>query len=540
MFPSSHSYLQSLLFDKKLMELGNWDLSDAREIEKWNETFDFQLQKGNAAKLMSYLILKKLGGSCNSSGKMRVKRLGKALADFEQILISTRGLEKKFYRDHLNHAVRVTLLAVAIAQKQPFNLSSEAIDKLVLSCLFHDVGYPLSRISQSVRSATKALRNCYNIASGTSKASGVELAVNKDLLASALSVPEKAIECQLEELDHGLLGALEFMSYLKEGSIEKYADVIRTIAFHSPSFSSEVDERLLAILLLADEFQDWGRPVNLTLIPKIDNFRLADNLLEGQYNTEGISSYSILRQIYGKNRNLSRLKLPKNFRLEFTFPLSNLKKLDLGEFENGLQILFNECMKLEKSLFDPSTFKKFYESASVFESIYYGSSIPQEFKRRIIMLLNRKEIGQNSPFQAYHFFVSPMISEALFTPREVDTMRYFAFRSGINGKVKLEMICDGNTYKGTIQSVQNPKACELTLMLLTELRLCNICIQKLLKFPSEPYPVEIGIEGFPDDTEIRKLLGKIKEIRSYEPFEYLSSIRDCAFNNGFFLFEIAE
>lgn len=537
MYPYLRPYIQSLLFDKELIGLGGWHPNDKKEIQKWNETLDYELQRGRAARLITYLILRILGKSCNSSGKIRVRRLGTALAYFEQILISSRGLEKKFYRDHLNHIIRVALLARAIGRRPPFSLSSKGLDELVLACLFHDVGYPLSKISQSFRSTVQAIKNCYNIASGISEISDMTLNLNRDQLAAALLVEKRTFENQLKELDHGLLSALEFISYLKQDHIRNYTNVIRAIAFHSPSFRSVVNERLLTILMIADELQEWGRPVNLAVIPKIKDLRLDDNLLEGEYNTKGISSYSILRQIYSKSRNLNRIRLPEDYRFELRFPLDNLIRIDFGEFENNLQILHDECVDLEQNLFNPSFFKKLYESNSAFENIYYGLSIPREIKTKVFNLLDDRNVSANSPFRNYHVFINRALYELLFTPNEIDRIRSFTFRSATDRSLMLEMACDRNTHSGQIKSVFDSEVRELGLMLLAELRFCNICVQKIVKFPSESYPVEIGIEGFPDNNDINKLLNMVEGLVSYESFEHLRPIRDCVANNGLFLFE---
>jgi HD superfamily phosphodiesterase len=539
MYSYSQPYVQSLLFDKKLIELGDWNSNDEEEIEKWNETTDYELQRSKAAQLITYLILRILGESCSSSGRIRVKRLGMSLANFEQILISSRGLEKKFYRDHLNHIIRVALLARAIGRKPPFNLPSKDLDKLVLACLFHDVGYPLSRITQTFRSTVGAIKNCYNIASGISKTSDIALNLNKDRLVATLLIEERIIEKQLKDLDHGLLSALEFISYLKEGCIEHYTDVIRAIAFHSPSFSSKIEEKLLTILILADELQDWGRPVNLTVIPKISNFRFDNNSLGGKYNTEGVSNYSILRQIYGKSLNLNRIRLPGNFRFELIFPVNNLERMDFRTFENNLQILYNECINLEENLFNPSFFGKLYENKSSFENIYYGFFIPKEIKIKVFNFLKDESVSAYSPYRSYNVFINTDLCELLFASNEIERIRSFSFRSATDRSIVLEANSDANIHKGQIKSIFDSKLHELALMLLAELRFYNICVQKIVKFPSECYPVEIGIESFPSDNDISKLSNKVKKLSNYESLGHLRLIRDCISNNGLFLFERA-
>jgi predicted HD phosphohydrolase len=537
MYVHHDSYVKSLLFDKKLIELGEWDVEDRAEIEKWNETADYELQRGRAAQAISYLILRILDGHCNSSGKMRAKRLGSALADFEQILISARGLERKFYRDHLNHIIRVALLARAIGRKSPFNLSRKQLDQLVLACLFHDVGYPLSRIGQSFRTAVNAMKNCYNIASEASQTSDAKLELDRKLLASVLSLKESAIEPPLNELDHGLLGASEFMTYLKGGHVNVYKDVIRAIAFHSPSFSMKASEKLLFILILADELQDWGRPINLVVIPKIHDLTLDNNILKGEYNTKGVPNYSILKQIYSKSRNLGRLVSPRSFTFGLIFPAENLQMIDLKTFESNLQALFGHCIHLEKSLFAPQHFKKLYESNSQFERIYYGLSIPREVKTRLSYLLHTNTFTSHSFFESLHVFCNRSLGELLFSSDKVGEVRAFAFNSSRSNSIQLELLDDVSSHKGIIKSIHDPEVHKLELALLAELRFHNICVQKITRFPSEPYPVEMGIEGFPDSKDVNSALNKVKGSKSFASLDCLRPIRDSIFNEGVFLFE---
>jgi HD superfamily phosphohydrolase YqeK len=540
MLADAQPYMQSLLFDKELIGLGRWHYNDREEIEQWNATTDYELQRTKAAHLITYLIQRILNVHCSSTGKIRARRLGKALANLEQILISSRNLEKKFYRDHLNHVIRVALLARAIGKKSPFNLSKADMDKLVLACLFHDVAYPLSEIGQSFRSTIRALKDCYNIASGISQGHDIGLIPNKKSLVAVLAIEEKTINKQLEELDHGLLSALEFISYLKGNYLKNYKDVIRAIAFHDPSFGFETDEKLLTILILADELQDWGRPVNRTLMPKITNFRLKNNVLKGNFDTEKVSDYSVLRQIYSKSLNLSRIRLPTNYRFMLRFPLQNLTVINFKEFAMSLQTLYKKCIKLEERLFEPSFFKKLYEGNSMFENIYYGLSIPKEIKDKIHNLLDYGSISSSSPSTDYNILMNEDQSELLFVSSDIDKIDNFTFRSNPKDSIVLEITNSGIKHTGQLKSISDQKVNDLALFLIAEVRFYNICIQKIVKFESKPYPVEIGIEGFPNTGEISRLLKKVKKIGNSKLLEHLRPIRDSISDRGVFLFELTN
>jgi len=77
------------------------------------------------------------------------------------------------------------------------------------------------------------------------------------LLAQVADFP--SIEPYLDEYNHGIVGAIEFLRYVNEDVREEYAQAIQTIAFHD----EEIDRRIvfsqapvLAVLVLCDAMQD--------------------------------------------------------------------------------------------------------------------------------------------------------------------------------------------------------------------------------------------------------------------------------------------
>lgn len=545
----TNPYVVSLLFDKKLIDLGKWPEDIYSEIEEWNEITDYEMQKTKAAFLISDLILKILGEDCSSKGKIRVKRLGNALASFEQIIISTRGLERKFYRDHLNHIIRVALLARAIGQKSPFNLSLKDLDELVLASLFHDVAYPLSNISQSVRYSVKAIKNCYNVASGTSLLPKIKF--NLELDRPLFSSPEvlREFKTKLEKLDHGALSSLEFISYLKQNGdpVRKYQEVVKAIAFHHPPGIKKIDslqEKILSILILADELQDWGRPVGhvtyFSFLPKIQKFKLEDFVLRGEYYTRNIPGFSTLKQVYGKTPNLTRIQLPQDFDFNLRFSSGNFNEVKLQNVQNSLQVLFNKCRELESSLFHPSYFDKLYENNSVFEKEYYGKSFPKKVKLKLFDLLNINRLPSHSPFQKLRLFLNDDVEEALLTDISISDIEYFQFQSSSSGLIKLEIMSKSNSiFQGEIKSIHDPEVLDLAMLLLSEIRFFNVCVQKIARFRTENYPIKIGFEGFPKNKDIIEVTKETGEISLHHYVKLLVRLRNCIFNEGVFLFEIS-
>ena len=536
-----NSTLMSFLFDKKLIEMGSWPEDELREIEKWNETADSEKHKIEAARLVSFITLKILGKDCDSKGRIRIRRLGSVLSDLEKILVLTRSLERKFYRDHLNHSIRVALLARAIGSRSPFNLSRKDLDKLVLACIFHDIAYPLSQVHKMIGSTLNALKNCYNIARTIQFVQDLSLDLDEDMMCKILPAQKNLIKEKIKEFDHGLLSAFEFISYLKltNGFSQEYSDIVKSIALHSPLFNFEIDsisEKMLTILIIADELQDWGRPITRGFSPisKIDSFRLDDNVIHGTYTTQDCRIYSVLRQIYGKSRSLSRLRLPLSYDLQISFSFENFRKIILLKFEKILQSLFEICTKYEKKLFDHSNFLELYRSDSPAEEIYYGMNIPEKYKKNIYELLLKKELSQGSPYINFNIFVNNYAQEIIFTPNRINEIESLRFLSE-EGSVKLRLQSSTDELYGNLHSVKDAEVLNLGLRLAAEIRFFNICIQKLSKFRDSDYPVHIGIEGFPEVNEIKKILADFN-IEYLKLFHLLPDIVLSIANDGFFIF----
>ena len=235
--------LTSLLFDKHLIDLGNWNQDELKEMEKWNETSDHEKHRIRAAQLLSYFTLKILDEDCDARGRVRIGRLASALYKLETMLVLTKSLEGKFYRDHLNHIIRVAILARAIGSKQPFRMSRESLDKLTLACIFHDIAYPISQLNIILSSTLNSIRGCYNIAGAITSYGDMNLDLDKDMIANIIPNQKDIIDKSIGSFDHGLLSAFEFLTYLKPncGHLMKYSDVVKSIAFHSPMFNFEID-----------------------------------------------------------------------------------------------------------------------------------------------------------------------------------------------------------------------------------------------------------------------------------------------------------
>src|SRR3990170_2209455 len=101
-----------------ILQFGTWEKQERKLIEEWIKEDDFDDKRSTAASLLSVLITQMLGEDCSTTGKIKSKRLGQTLHYFEDLLITTKaGMAKKFYRDHLNHMLRVMILSNALCSK---------------------------------------------------------------------------------------------------------------------------------------------------------------------------------------------------------------------------------------------------------------------------------------------------------------------------------------------------------------------------------------------------------------------------------------
>lgn len=539
---TSDSFISSANFDSQLIQMGLWDAEEKKLLENWTGSGDKQFKKTLAALLISHLILRLLDQDCSIKGRVRAKRIGDALSQFEQLLVSTRGLENKFYRDHLDHAIRVALIARAIGRFTPFNLSEDKLDQLVLACLFHDISYPLSESTRIFRSTLKAMKKCYLSAEGFAPYPLPKLAVDESALSVIIDIDGEVMEFYLKELDHGLLGAIEFLAYLRPRCYKKYSEVARAIAFHSPAFGEKVNsskEPLLALLILSDELQDWGRPTineSEAAISRINDFQLSDNLLEGCFDARAGALFSPLKQLYGKLKNLSRLILSPDFRVHLMFPLKSFVSCDFSRSENLLQKIFVKAQSLNENFCNPQSSGYFYEEDTAFERSYYGLSAPQQIKEQVFAWLNKQRIQKESPFSRMSAFLNSSMEEIVFSPKLVKDLSHLELVSSEEGNLVLH-ICNGKEkFKANIHGIDEPKIQKICQILVAEMRLLNISIQAIIADGPMEFSTVQPRESFPSNEDLFSLTKQIGEKRdTHADVQLFQKIRDCLFKSGIFV-----
>ncbi|MFX0141860.1 MAG: hypothetical protein ACFFDN_49950, partial [Candidatus Hodarchaeota archaeon] len=103
---------------------------------------------------------------------------------FEQMIYSANSqLDKKFYRDHLNHNIRSSLLAVFIASKLTNSLGINIKLVSFLAGLFHDISIPLLSYNNIVDSFQRAFSHYDFI-----EYSRIPIPVNKKLMQEIITL----------------------------------------------------------------------------------------------------------------------------------------------------------------------------------------------------------------------------------------------------------------------------------------------------------------------------------------------------------------
>jgi hypothetical protein len=277
-----------------------------------------------------------------------VEEFCKQIPPHEGILVLQSMMGGKFYRDHLRHMLRVMLLAHIISDT--LRLDKNKLLACTLAGLFHDIAYPLSKAKETIDTITKSLRRCYPYFE--IKGGSLQLSPNQDEIDKILKIcKEKELNNLRKGTNHAILSALTFLNFWNLESLEKDENLreiiclaTHAIAIHDSGIKGIVKyskDPVSTILILADELQDWGRPVgwdesSWIAIPNIEPFLISKERIRATFDYSKTSEYyektfghfSPLLQIYSKQENMSRIVLNGHFpALSLTYKLPTYRVL---------------------------------------------------------------------------------------------------------------------------------------------------------------------------------------------------------------------
>ena len=277
-----------------------------------------------------------------------VEELCGQLPYHEGILILQSMIGGKFYRDHLKHMLRVMLLSHLIGQT--LILDDDELLACALAGLFHDIAYPLSKAKETIDQISQSLKQCYP--NQKIQVGSLQLASTKNEISKILTI------CKVNKLrnlgvvtNHAIQSAMAFLNLWNSKRLQKdrYLENVvhsatQSIALHDSEIkgtSTYSQDPVSTILILADELQDWGRPVGWeesSWIPvlNIDSLQVTKENISATFDYSGSHEYytktwdvfSPLLQIQSKQKNLSRIVLDNDFPvLSLTYKLPTYFKI---------------------------------------------------------------------------------------------------------------------------------------------------------------------------------------------------------------------
>jgi len=468
----SDEAISSAVCDSYLLDKGTWDDECRRAFREWISTADFEEKRLKASGLIPWFIERLLSDEISEEGKVRGSRLGESLVHLEDLLIATRsGMGRKFYRDHLNHMLRVSLLANAIAtQQQEFPKNSLA--GLVVACLFHDIAYPLAESKAIIGQAIESMEACYKTL--VFPEFSYSYAVRKvprflEILKTGGS-ESKIIGELLKAFAHNVVGGIEFLDYVKDA--KRLVPVLEAIVFHDSESRSEVSidrSPLLALLIVADEFQDWGRPVPLqeeALIRDLGELKISNHVVSGELDYRPESILSPFRQAKSKLHNLKRLDIqPWAMHVTLRMVLPKYDPADLLGLENTIARLWNqECADLVSLSSD--------EGQQLFMERYYGTRISQEIHGKVIEDLATKRLPKSFVTSKFDALVSVLRSELVLIDKSIGHPKALTLMCGEEGR--FELVAEGlQTVKAGLHGTGDSKWKEMAGYLAEEMRIFN-------------------------------------------------------------------
>ena len=395
------------------------------------------------------------------------------LPQLEEISSSTKQIKKKLYRDHLNHNIRAGLMSSYLVSI--FKNDNENMRLAFYSGLLHDIAHPLSSYEGTIISIQEGLaklgitkssvtdsiidkdklKNLVNIVAFLASIPNIK---DKKEISESWTDLKKMVKIIKPELlyeeimcsmsyEHSFLSAAivfntavygilqnkddEFYGIVKQifGNQEHYKDlfqIIQCIALHDRKAVSdywglnnfqdiEITEFFLPVItIIADEIQEWGRPIS-------SNEKSIVTDCDIEYNDEetfivkytcnfkkeilkGIE-YCFLEHFFSKDRIFSKLKNDKgnSLKLELQMDIcgelkiytsnSYTNELALGQDENDVlwpenverrvKIREEDNKRLIAMISYPSDNKSLVSSFIVFESDH--KDIINKLKRNLSM-----------------------------------------------------------------------------------------------------------------------------------------------------------
>lgn len=539
---SDDQHVISTGFDLELLTLGKWSIEERNKFHEWTDQRNYEIKRKKAGELLTYFILTLLSEDCSFEGRSKIQHLYNVVSNLENLVYTTRDISNKFYRDHINHSIKVSLLSKAISTIKPFKLNDVQTKHLLLSCLFHDISYPLSDSVKIFDTTINALKDCYFSAEFFRSNFIKRTIVDKKKLAEYLDVTETVINTMIEDMDHGLFSAIEFISYLNNPNetVNKYKNIIKSIALHDSKHISKVDiikNPVLGILIIADELQDWGRSSVIinSIIPRIEDFELIDGKISGRFSYNPDPNYSTFKQICGKISNFKRLILnPEKINFEIIFDVNCYNKIDLEKYSNLLTQLY---INLNNNHFlDPNKNIPFYE-LTTYEKMTYGINTTSKSKRLIYDLLLKNSLNLIFPLNEHFLYINDLKKEMIISKLDLTDIKHIIFNNNENNSIQTYLKINNHIVKCNVSDERQTSTFKIYDIFITTIRYINYLNYILSGSFDKLTHGSIKIEGSCSPDLLRKVSQNTNIINFINKYDELkiNSIMDSMRKGNFFL-----
>lgn len=335
-------------FDEHILSLCQISVEEKGQFEEWIRAGKRE-KRNKACILIHNILLSHINKDISERGRERLANIKSALPHFEEIIISIKELEKKYYRDHLNHSIRVALLANAILSKLP-HMNKEIIEDGLIAGMVHDLGYPISgSISKSYMDNISSCYSSQNFSEMIQRCDPLILVKFGEIIKPS-ELAGSFLKDAFEHGHHEVLGSLEFFELLNEKARnqERYRKIVSAILLHDTFIGVEIkfsESPLAVVLIIADELQEWGRPAGSSENAELQEFSkitISSRQIQAFLDYTKNQRFSCLRQLESKTNNLQRLVLDDNFpAFEIGYKIQNFACIKIKDIVRCLGYLCN-------------------------------------------------------------------------------------------------------------------------------------------------------------------------------------------------------
>ncbi len=339
------------IFDGKLIDRVPLLRKHRNLFLRWVKAKDGITKSRFAANIISSIILDFTRDYLSAEGQTKITTIAENLRRFESLIEEFRtGFVGKIYRDHLNHMVRTALIANQLVNivRRSFRRQKiktlpdrgKGLDKralfyksfpeeqardLFVAALFHDAAYPVQESNKIFEHVVEALGKGYSILEYESSIPKLKRGLRgfDELQEQTCLRSEQLLKCIYDKPNHASIGAMEFLGCClqKDKPAQRMLEIAAAICLHDSSLETKIkfsENPLAVLLIIADELQDWGRPVSHpdgTKTVPLDELHQWEVLLPRKKDRiscsmmYGEDDFPLLDVIHAKWLNLKRLVL---------------------------------------------------------------------------------------------------------------------------------------------------------------------------------------------------------------------------------------